>query len=96
MSLPASDLQEYVCLHMIGAIIHMTTTSPPTTLAAAHHGVSSGEPIYAIWAQSNVMGKRPNPETTPNCFYVRAVAMEASSEMHLRDSRQRHSLVQTM
>ena len=34
--------------HRIGAMIHITITRPPTTLAAAHHGVSRGDPIYAI------------------------------------------------
>ena len=48
----------------------MTMTNPPTTLAAAHQGVNSGEPIYAIWAQSNVMGKSPRPDETPNFVVV--------------------------
>lgn len=47
-------------------MIQMTTTRPVTMLAAAHHGVSKGDPIYAIWAQSKVKGNMPRPEATPN------------------------------
>ena len=34
-------------------------TKPAATLASAHHGVASGEPIYAICAQSNVINDIP-------------------------------------
>ena len=27
---------------------------PTAMLASAHHGVARGDPMYAIWAQSNV------------------------------------------
>ena len=52
---------------MMGATIHMARISPPTTLAAAQKGVISGDPMYEIWAQSNVMGSMPRPDRTPNC-----------------------------
>ena len=34
---------------------------PAATLASAHHGVTRGEPMNAIWAQSNVMSDMPIP-----------------------------------
>ena len=53
-------------IHNIGAKIHITSSNPLTTFMAAQKGVSKGEPIYAICAQSKVTGKRPSPELTPN------------------------------
>lgn len=50
----------------MGATTHMMITKPATTLAAAHQGVSNGEPMYAICAQSNVKGNKPSPEEVPN------------------------------
>ena len=34
-------------------------TKPAAMFASAHHGVASGEPMYAIWAQSNVIKDIP-------------------------------------
>jgi hypothetical protein len=51
---------------MIGATIHITITRPPMMFIAAQKGTTSGDPIYAIWDQSNVMGNNPSPEATPN------------------------------
>jgi hypothetical protein len=53
-------------IHNMGAMIHITITRPPTTFAAAHQGVRRGDPIYAICAQSKVMGNSPRPDATPN------------------------------
>jgi len=53
-------------IHNIGAKIHITNNNPPTTFIAAQKGVTKGEQIYAICAQSKVTGKRPKPELTPN------------------------------
>ena len=39
------DQPKVVHLHIKGAMTHMTRTKPPTTLAAAHQGVKSGEPM---------------------------------------------------
>ena len=50
-------------LHMIGAAIHITITSPPRMFMAAQNGVIKGEPMYAIWAQSKVMSDIPIPWT---------------------------------
>jgi len=52
---------------MIGAIIHITSISPPTTFAAAQKGVMRGDPMYEIWDQSKVIGSMPKPDLTPNC-----------------------------
>lgn len=52
---------------MIGAMIHITSISPPTTFAAAQNGVISGDPMYEICAQSKVTGSIPKPDLTPNC-----------------------------
>jgi hypothetical protein len=51
---------------MIGARIHMTTTRPPRILRAAQNGIMSGDPMYAICAQSKVTGNKPSPEEIPN------------------------------
>jgi hypothetical protein len=34
---------------------------------AAQNGVISGDPMYAIWAQSKVTGNKPSPDEIPNC-----------------------------
>jgi hypothetical protein len=54
-------------IHIIGAANHMTSTRPPTMFIAAQNGVTNGEPMYAIWAQSKVTGNRPRPDAVPNC-----------------------------
>jgi hypothetical protein len=41
--------------------IQKNMTKPAPTLAAAHHGVAKGEPMYAICAQSNVIKDMPMP-----------------------------------
>jgi len=53
-------------LHMIGAAIHITITSPPRMFMAAQNGVIKGEPMYAICAQSKVTGNNPRPDEIPN------------------------------
>ena len=53
-------------LHMIGAAIHMTPTSPPRMFMAAQNGVIKGDPMYAICAQSKVRGNSPRPDEMPN------------------------------
>jgi hypothetical protein len=35
---------------------------------AAQIGVVSGDPVYAICAQSKLKGNSPRPEVTPNCL----------------------------
>ena len=52
--------------HMMGAAIHMTKTSPVIMFTAAQNGTTSGDPMYAIWDQSKVSGKRPSPDAVPN------------------------------
>jgi hypothetical protein len=37
---------------------------------AAQNGVTSGEPMYAICAQSNVTGNNPSPEAVPNYTWL--------------------------
>jgi hypothetical protein len=44
----------------------MTSTRPPTIFIAAQNGVTRGEPMYAIWAQSKVTGNKPSPDAVPN------------------------------
>ena len=51
---------------MMGAAIHMTKTSPVIMFTAAQNGTTSGDPMYAIWDQSKVSGKRPSPDAVPN------------------------------
>jgi hypothetical protein len=77
-------------IHMIGAINHITTTRPLTMFIAAQKGTTRGEPIYAIWDQSNVMGKSPRPDATPNCNQLEDVPIV--TELRLQDwPRQRSS-----
>jgi len=37
-------------------------------LTCAHHGTTSGEPMYAIWPQSKVSPDMPRPDTTPKSW----------------------------
>jgi hypothetical protein len=60
------DIVIVIYLHMMGAAIHMTPTRPPKMFIAAQNGVTSGDPMYAICAQSKVTGNKPSPEAVPN------------------------------
>lgn len=44
----------------------MKNKNPAATFASAHQGVASGEPMYAICDQSNVISDIPRPWMTPN------------------------------
>lgn len=49
---------------MIGT--SQTTYSPPIMFREAQKGTTRGDPMYEIWAQSNVKGNIPRPEAIPN------------------------------
>lgn len=52
-------------------------------LSAAQNGVTSGEPMYAIWAQSKVTGNSPKPDDTPN--YSKVSSIRVSNVTNLQD-----------
>ena len=51
---------------MIGVRNQKKKRKPAAMFASAHHGVASGEPIYAIWPQSKVIRDMPSPDVYPN------------------------------
>ena len=50
----------------MGAKIQNRTIKPQMIFNVAQNGTTNGDPIYAIWDQSNVSGKSPSPDDTPN------------------------------
>lgn len=47
-----------------------TISQPAKTFAWAQKGTTNGEPLYAIWLQSKVIGIKPSPVDMPKRLFT--------------------------